>query len=380
MTQITSASPSFSLKDHLFNPTSVKRIAAEIQQVAPAFAAADFSADVIEALPRLELKARNIWITQMLKKHLPSDYREAVGVLLAALPEPCDPELSDEDYGQFIYAPYSEYVSLYGCNAADLDFSLEALKAMTTRFSAEGPIRVFLNAYPQQTLETLQVWAQDSHYHVRRLVSEGTRPRLPWFQNIKLTPDQSLPLLELLHADKTRYVTRSIANHLNDLSKQDPDLVLTTLARWRQAGLQQTAELDYMTRHALRTLIKQGHAETLSYLGYTPEAPVSVSQPQLLQSEVKIGEALSFSFEIQAQADCRLVVDYLLHFRNAKNGLSAKVFKLKTLELKSGKTATIQKNHPLRLMTTRKLFAGEHFLELQINGKSYGLTSFELIS
>lgn len=370
---------SFSLKDHLFNPSKIKRIAAEIQQVYPSFEADAFSQEVTQAFSRLELKARIFWIMECLRRYLPEDYREAVEVLLKAQPAPCDPTLSDEDYGEFIYAPYSEFVAHYGCNADDLDFSLAALKSMTTRFSVEGPIRVFLNAYPEQTLAQLREWADDSHYHVRRLVSEGTRPRLPWFQNVRLSPDDTLPLLNLLHADPTRYVTRSVANHLNDLSKTVPERVLETLTRWRQQNRQNATELDFMTRHALRTLVKKGHGETLSLLGYTPSAPISVTAPLLVQSALRVGEALSFSFSITATAPCRLVVDYLLHFRTSKGTLSAKVFKLKSLDLEAGQTLKLQKNHPLRVMTTRKLYAGEHALELQINGQSYGLTTFQII-
>ena len=156
---------------------------------------------------------------ECLKKYLPADYAEAVNILLKALPEPLNENRTDDDFGDFIYAPYSDFVAHYGCIEANLAFSLAALKEMTKRFSAEDAIRYFINAFPKETLKTLYAWTSDSNYHVRRLCSEGTRPKLPWSQKINIPPEDALPILHALFADKTRYVTRSVANHLNDIAK-----------------------------------------------------------------------------------------------------------------------------------------------------------------
>lgn len=368
----------FSLKDHLFNPQKVKQLSSELLQAYPDFDKAGFESEVLEAFPQLELKARIDWISNCLRKYLPADYRQALQLILVALPPACDPSLSDDDFGDFIYAPYSEFVAQYGCNADDLELSLQALKAITTRFSAEAPIRRFLNAFPEQTLAAMAQWATDSHYHVRRLVSEGTRPKLPWAPKISLPPAAALPLLDALHADPTRFVTRSVANHLNDIAKIQPELVLQSLERWRQQGQQRPEELDYITRHALRTLVKQGHADSLRFLGYQPDPQVVLSHFQLAQTSVKIGQALAFGFELSAQQAQRLVIDYRIHFQTAKGKLAAKVFKLKNLELAADQPLQVYKKHPLRLMTTKKLYPGEHLLELQINGQSFGQWPFEL--
>ena len=251
------------LKDQLFTREKVELIASDIERVHPAFRADEFVTSVVARLPVLELKARIDWIATCLGRHLPSDLRRAVGVLVRSLPAPVDPTLSDGDFGDFIYAPYTNYVARHGCTAEDLDFSLAALREITTRFSAEFAIRPFLDLFPGQVLATLQVWTGDEHYHVRRLCSEGTRPRLPWAQSLTLPHDVGIPILDRLFADPTRYVTRSVANHVNDISKRDPQLALDTLERWRGSGQQQPREMGYVIRHAARTLVRAGHPRAL---------------------------------------------------------------------------------------------------------------------
>jgi 3-methyladenine DNA glycosylase AlkC len=244
------------LKDQLFSREKVKLIAGEIEHVHPGFPAEEFVTKVVARLPELELKARICWIATYLAELLPRDFRRAVNVLLHSLPAPVDPTRSG---GDFIYAPYAEYVARHGCTADDLEFSLAALHEITTRFSAEFAIRPFLEAFPDQVLSRLLVWAGDQHYHVRRLCSEGTRPRLPWARHLNLPYDRALPILDRLYTDPTRYVTRSVANHINDISKQNPDLALNTLERWHESRRQQPREMAYLIRHGARTLLRANH-------------------------------------------------------------------------------------------------------------------------
>ena len=182
------------LKDQLFTREKVELIASEIERAHPAFRADEFLTAVVARFPQLELKGRIDWIATCLEWHLPRDLRRAVGVLVRSLAAPADPNLSDGDFGDFIYAPYAEYVARHGCTAEDLDFSLAALREITTRFSAEFRIRPFLDLFPGQVLATLQVWTEDAHYHVRRLGSEGTRPRLPWALSLTLPHDVGIQL------------------------------------------------------------------------------------------------------------------------------------------------------------------------------------------
>lgn len=369
----------FSLKDHLFNKTKVERIAGEIHNAYPAFRKAVFVREVVGKFPELELKARISWIAECLRKQLPEEYTDGLAVLLKALPAAGDPGLTDNDFGDFMYAPYAEFVARYGCTKKHLAISLRALREITQRFSAEYAIRNFINAFPDETMKELLVWSSDPNYHVRRLCSEGTRPKLPWAQKINTPVTAPLPILERLYADKTRYVTRSVANHINDISKADPEVAIRTLISWQKSGRQNPDEMNYIIRHALRTLIKQGHDQALQLLGFTPSLPVNVSKFSV-PSRVKVNTALEFSFSVTSPADAEMVIDYTLFFQNKAGKLnSKKVFKLTKLTAAAGKTVVISKRHMLReRMTTRTLYPGKHEIEIQVNGKAQAKRSFLL--
>lgn len=368
------------LKDILFNRSKVIRIAGEIHRVYPLFQKNEFVRDCLEKFPSLELKARISWIAECLKEHLPRDIRQSTDILVKALPAPNDPDLSDDDFGDFIHATYSEFVAKYGCSKSDLTHSLQALRQITTRFSCEDAIRYFINSYPTETMAALMLWSKDPHYHVRRLCSEGSRPKLPWSQKIDIPVAATIAILDNLYSDKTRFVTRSVANHLNDISKIDPDLTLSTLIRWRDTGKQKPEEMEYVIRHALRTLIKQGHPKAMSLLGFSHTVRVSVDNFKA-PKKVKMNTALEFSFDVSAPSDANVIVDYVIRFQNKSGRLAGrKVFKLKKLMLKKGQPATVSKRHPFRKdMTTRTFYKGRHELELQINGKPHNKAVFELV-
>ncbi len=368
------------LKDLLFNEAKVELVAGEIQDVYPLFKKDEFVRAVLKKFPELELKARISWIAACLKKYLSDDYERTVGILLTALPTHNDPNLSDGDFGDFIYAPYAEYVAKNGCSKKHLDTSLNALYEITQRFSAEDAIRYFINSFPKETLQQLSKWSTDAHYHVRRLCSEGTRPKLPWSQKINIPVTAPLPILDALFADKTRFVTRSVANHLNDISKTNPDLVMSALAKWQKSNKQQSKEMAYIIRHALRTLVKLGNPEALELLGVRHGAKVRASK-FVVPEEVKMNTALEFSLTIHADENAEIIVDYILHFQNKAGKQSGKkVFKLKKFYLAEGGTTTLIKRHLLREdMTTRKLFRGRNEIEIQINGRSSGKKPFAIV-
>lgn len=369
----------FSLKDALFNPIKVEKIASEIRAVYEEFLQEAFVKDVLTRLPELELKERIYHIRDMLTLYLPQDFIKAANILLEALPEALDNSKTDDDFGDFIYAPYGEFVVLHGCCDEHLSFSLQALRELTKRFSAEFAIRDFINTFPQQTLAVLIECSLSENYHERRLASEGLRPKLPWAK--KLTIDHTEPLTHLdnLFYDHSRYVTRSVANHLNDIAKIDPSLVISTLKRWKRSGKQMPKEMDYIKNHALRTLVKQGNEDALVLLGYMKDPAIKVHDFILGNTMVSIGEALVFDFTLEANEDTRLMIDYIIHFNTKTGTLSPKVHKLKKLVLKKGSCLTLQKKHLFKSnMTTRKLYTGEHKVELQINGTLYGSKVFTL--
>lgn len=365
------------LKDTLFSASKVRKIACEIQAVYEDFEGEAFVEMVLLRFGELELKERIYHIRDMLTAYLPKDFEHATKILLASLPHELDRTKTDDDFGDFIYAPYGEFVALHGCRVEHVHFSLDALRQITKRFSAEYAIRDFINAFPDETLKMLEECAFSSHYHERRLASEGLRPKLPWGKKIRLDYKKPLLFLEYLYADKTRFVTRSVANHLNDLSKIDPALVCQTLERWKVSGNQNPKEMDYILRHALRTLVKKGDKEALALLGYKSQASFEVTDFGLHEDKVSVGESLGLSVCIHAKEALALMVDYIVYYQTKSGTLSPKVHKLKKVTLKKDEVLTLHKKHLFKAnMTTRTLYNGQHKVELQINGKSCGVKYF----
>jgi 3-methyladenine DNA glycosylase AlkC len=373
------SSTGFSLKDHLFNRDSVKLLATLLENGVPGFASDAFVRQVLDPFNKLELKERIVHIASVLEKHLDADFRIAAKQISAALPPPLDPKKTDDDFGDFIIAPLGEYVVRNGLTKRNLKISLRTLREITKRFSMEFAIRKFIVAFPLETLGELQKWADDKNYHVRRLVSEGTRPSLPWSGKISIDRSVAISFLDQLHADQTRYVTRSVCNHLNDISKTDEKLVVDTLKRWKKQKQQESEELKWMCKHALRTLVKRGDKGALTFLGYRSNPKVEVVDFKILPSSISPGETIEFSFDLLADRKESLIVDYVVEFVKANGSLGPKVHKLKTLEVSKGESVTILKRHRfLANATTYTLYPGTHYLTIQINGESFGRIGFEI--
>ncbi len=371
----------FSLKDHLFNQNRVAYLAGLFHQADTAFDAKRFVRKAMSGLAELELKQRITHIAIALESSLNSDFRVAANQIIAALPPPLDPSRTDDDFGDFIFAPLGEFVVRNGMSAKSLVLSLRTLKEITQRFSMEYAIRSFINEHPERTMSELTKWSGDKNYHVRRLVSEGTRPSLPWSGKISIDPMTAVPLLDRLHTDPTRYVTRSVANHLNDLAKIDPHVVLDLLTKWQAIGKQSRPELQWITKHALRTLVKQGHPQTLKFLGFATRPKIKIDDFQLVPTELYPGDAFEILVTLSAQRPECLVVDYVIEFAKANGKRSKKVHKLKQVQVSPGETVLLRKRHPLRAnATTFKLYPGTHHVTIQVNGQTLNSQSFELLT
>ncbi|HKY48776.1 MAG TPA: hypothetical protein VJQ79_12425 [Acidimicrobiia bacterium] len=367
----------FSLKDHLFNRSRVSYLAGLLAASIPQFDAARFESEVMGEMLDLELKQRIAHIARVLANHLDPDFRKAAGQILRSLPPPLDPDRDDGDFGDFIFAPFGDFVAERGLD--DYETAMSLIRQLTMRFSMEGPVRLFIEAEPERTLDRFATWARDDHYHVRRLVSESTRPALPWAPRISLAIAAPLPLLDMLHADTTRYVTRSVANHLNDISKADPRLVIETLQKWRGLGIQKPSELDWMSRHALRTLVRRGSPDAMQVLGYSIEPEVGADIIEITPN-LTAGDALEFVVSVSARADEQLIVDYVIGFVKKNGSINSKTFRLGRIDLPAGGTRILRKRHPLRSdATTYKLYPGRHTLTIVANGTVLARTEFDLI-
>ena len=347
------------------------------------FDAASFIHDAADGLELLELKQRTDRITDTMITYLPEDFEQAGAILLASLGTTLEDDLSvgkidSNGIAGWAIMSMAHYVALQGHD--HLDLSMTLLKEMTKRSTAEFAIRYFLLNDSDKTLPYLKDWALDNDQHVRRLASEGSRPRLPWGMRLPVfvdDPSAVIELLEMLKDDDSEYVRRSVANNLNDIAKDHPEWVAEIAEQWLADASKERVKL---VRHACRTLIKNGHPKTLAAFGYKPaeaqQATIEISTPQVI-----FGEALEFMFSLDSASDDAqpLLIDYVIHHQKANGTTSPKVFKWKTTNLAANKSLSIDKKHPMKKITTRQYYAGKHSLEIMVNGVSMGKTDFELL-
>ena len=371
------AKSEFPLLKEMIDLPLVRRIAGRIEAVYPQFAREEFLAAVDAELHRLELKPRFALIADKLREYLHADYPTALNSLLAILDDDRHSFEPIEDPA-FRLLPIPTFVERYG-----LDHPQESLEAMyiITRYSScESAIRPFITRYPAQTMTKLQTWAKDGNEHVRRLVSEGSRPRLPWAPQLRefiADPTPALALLEHLKDDSSLYVRRSVANHLNDIGKDHPELLLERMTAWKDGV---STERMWLINHALRSLIKKGDPRALAILGYD-EPQVELRELKLSPERLIFGEDLSFSFQLQSVSDetQQLMIDYVMRFVKANGKRAPKVFKLKRATLKAGDSLSLSKSHAIRPISTRRYYAGLQRLEIQVNGRIVGGGDFELV-
>ena len=360
-----------------FSPPLVRRIAGAIAAVQPRFPAKAFIRDACEGLDDLELLARGHHIAKALHAHLPRSYADAVDILVRSLgPEHASDELEGVGMAPFFYLPHVIFVATYGL--ADFDVSMKAQHELTRRFTCEFSIRPFLEKYPEATLKVLRAWATDPNPHVRRLVSEGTRPRLPWAPRVRWIveePARILPLLELLKDDPASVVRRSVANHLNDLAKSHTDLACEIAERWLKDA---TPERHALVKHALRSTVKSGNRRALAILGYGDAPRVEITKISFEPRRVKIGGKTRITFSIRSAAAKKqtLAVDLAVHFIKSHGRASPKVFKVASLTVGPRETATVAKTVSLAVHTTRKPNGGRHAVDALINGQRFELGAF----
>ncbi len=355
----------------------MKRLADSIVRVHPSFPALAFMRDARQGLDDLELLARGRHIAAALRAHLPARYADAAEVLVRSLgPEHASDELEGAGMAPFFYLPHVIFVAAHGLD--DFDLSMRAQHEITRRFTCEFSIRPFLERHPEATMAVLRRWVTDPSPHVRRLVSEGTRPRLPWAPRVRWLdehPDEVLPLLEALKDDPASVVRRSVANHLNDLSKLDPDRVCEIAERWLDGA---PSERRALVTHALRSAVKRGNLRALTLLGFGKKPRVEVASVEFEPARVAIGGETRIAFTLQATAKRAqsLSVDLVVHFVKARGKVSPKVFKVGRVKLGPGGRAVLAKTISLAVHTTRKPNAGRHAVDALINGQRFELGAF----
>lgn len=357
---------------NLFNEGVVEQTAARIRAAYPAFDGPAFVASVMAELEELELMARSKLIARCLKEHLPNDYLEALAVLTRV----CESDGDSEDES-FDFMPMLNFVGIYGLDHPAA--SLAALGSMTKRFSAEFDVRPYLAKRPELALAHAEQWSKHENWRVRRLASEGTRPRLPWgirLQAFVADPAPVVRILDQMYNDSHPNVRRSVSNNLNDISKDHPELAVDIAERWLYGGDKNTKQL---VSHALRTMRKQGHQRTLSLLGLAQGQGLTVTGLKLAAPRVLVGESLAFDFTLASDADGVVAVNYVVHHLRANGGWSGKVFHLGNKRFTAGESIAMGKSHSFRRVTTRRYYPGVHKLEIQAGGSSLATAEFELV-
>lgn len=361
---------------HLIGHKTVRDTANAVARGWNRFDKAAFEREVLSAIDALELMQRGQCIADALQRHLPQDFPQSATILKACLPAP-DSKEDGDGLKSWALLSFNQFIATQG--RGHLEISLDLLKALTPHFTAEFGIRPFIAEEQEKALAIISGWVSDENHHVRRLASEGTRPRLPWAMRLPALvkdPAPILPLLEALIDDKEDYVRRSVANSLNDIAKDHPDLVADFVERHAHDASQNRL---WLLKHASRTLIKKGHGKALANFGFAPLSEVTATLK--LESDI-ISYPGQLAFEIQLRntgsEPCTVLMDYAIHHRKKDGALSPKVFKGKSLDLAEGQSMTIARRHAFRPITTRVYYPGLHRLEIFLNGQPMAQQDFEL--
>jgi len=357
-------------KDFLLNLSSM------LQSAYKAFDSTAFIAAVMdETWDAIPLKARTRRISKNLGTFLPDDYERALDILYV---------ITDSCTG-FPYLIFPDFVAVYGKAEKHWELSMNALESFTQRSSSEFAIRSFILSDPKRVMRRMASWAGHPNEHVRRLSSEGCRPRLPWGEALpmfKKNPAPVLSILELLKADPSHYVRNSVANNLNDISKDNPALVLETACRWIGTNV----GTDWILRHGCRTLIRKANPEAMKLFGYAipkDQAPIATLASLTVQpSALTIGGSCEIQYRLDLREDeaAHVRIEYGIDFIKANGKTSRKSFLLTDKTVTSGARLTGRRQHKFSEMTTRRHYPGNHRIVLLVNGQEVAETILSLQS
>jgi 3-methyladenine DNA glycosylase AlkC len=367
------------LLKNIYNQQFFDEFIIAIKQVIPSFDKTSFLNSIYgDEWEQRELKQRMRHIVLTLKPYLPEDYDKHIKTVLKIIQQLQKNGINEAGF-EWMFLP--EFVELYGLDGDDYKVSMNAFESITQFTSCEFAVRPFIIKYPRQMISQMLLWSKHKHAMVRRLSSEGCRPRLPWamaIPTLKEDPTPIIPILENLKMDDSESVRRSVANNLNDISKDNPKIAIKLVKKWKG----KTKETDWLVKHASRSLLKQGNAEMMELFGFGSLKNIQIDNLQILTPKIKIGEALLFTLVLKnlANSKSKIRLEYGLYYQKANGNLSRKVFTISEKEYAANSTTTIHRKQPFKVITTRKLHLGLHQLSLIINGKEFEKIDFELIT
>lgn len=345
------------LKDTFYNQSFIESLASTLDKEVAIDKKAFVRTIINKNWAEKELKERMRFITSTVHHFLPFDYTKQVDILYKIAPK----------YNDFAAMIFPDFIQIYGLD--DFDISIKAMKFFTQHSSSEFAIRPFIERYPHETMQHLLKWSTHKNHHVRRLASEGARPRLPWAPPLRefiANPQPILPILENLKQDESEYVRKSVANHLNDISKDHPGLVLEITKQWHGNH----KNTNWIVKHGLRTLLKKGNKKALSIFGLDNSKKLEVKDLSLSKKQIKIGDDVHFTFKISntSNAERALRVEYKIDFVKANGSTSSNVFQLSEFRLKANGNKEFKRKQSFKDLSTRKHYPGQHKITISING------------
>ncbi len=350
------------------NKDILRQFARDMKKVYPKLNEKEFYQALIKGLDQLELKARIERAADVAYRYLPSSYEQGLNVLYRFV------EGKDN---KLLYLFLPNFIAKYG--QEDYERSIKAIRDFTQYSSSEEGVRIFLELNLNKTINYMMKWTTSKNVHIRRLASEGSRPRLPWAKKISAfieDPQLAWPILEALKEDCEKYVQKSVANHINDISKDHPDWVVKKVSQWDRS-CEPTA---WIVKHGMRSLIKRGHKGALKLFG-THQLPKVELREVNWKKSVKIGQVFNFQVEIvsKSKKEQVLMIDYIMHFVKNNGKSSAKVFKLKKCKLSSKESVLLKSKYTFKDLSTRKHYTGRHSWQLKINGEAMQSYAFEVM-
>ena len=354
-----------------YNKAFYDKLSTAFEKHYPSFNRKKFLALIFdEQWDNRELKERMHHTAVVIHSILSGSYAEKIVILNQIAPY-CD--------DGFLGILFPDFVQTYGLEEANKEVSINALEHFTQYSSSEFAVRPFIIKYTDEMMAKMTEWTKHENHHVRRLASEGCRPRLPWAMGLpafKKDPSLILPILEILKDDVSEYVRRSVANNLNDISKDHPDLVLKMAANW----LGKSKEVDWVVKHACRTLLKQGNSQAMRLFGFAAPDNIQITNLQIENSLITIGEETHFSFTLtnSTKTTTKLRLEYGIYYMKSNGKQNRKVFKISEKEYKANANETIRKKQHFKNLTTRKHYEGEHKLSVIINGIEKEIVIFSL--
>jgi 3-methyladenine DNA glycosylase AlkC len=323
-----------------------------------------------------ELKQRMRHITTILKQHLSEDFNENVDTILKLILY-LEQQGIKEKTIEFMCLP--DFIECYG--VAHYNIAIKAMERLTQFTSCEFAVRPFIIKYQAKMMSQMQIWSKHAHPMVRRLATEGCRPRLPWamaIPELKKDPSSIISILERLKNDNSETVRRSVANNLNDISKDHPKTVITLVKHWQG----QTKAKDWVIKNACRTLLKQGNLEIMPLFGFGSVKNIKVNKLTISNPKVRIGGALEFNFELENTntSTSKIRLEYGIYYQKANGTLSKKVFKISEKEYPKYSKTSIHRKQSFKIITTRKFHLGRHQLSIILNGIEGEKIDFELIA